>query len=127
MTQKEFIDVLDINEEGHYPFYCFVKTGKGETHLVAMALVYIQEVYNTINMYLKSGASFLHFSADFPKSKAMPTDYVAIHTYENERWSCVLLPYDEKGHRLKLVESGVQQELLLEQVISECSVIPSFV
>lgn len=122
MTKDEFINMLDIDEKGHYPFYCFVKTGKGETNLVALALHHIQELYGVVNTYLKTGASLLHFSADFPKSKAMPTDFVAIHTYEDKKWACVLLPYDEKGNRLDLVENGQQQEVLLNQVISECSV-----
>lgn len=115
--------MLDIDEKGHYPFYCFVKIRESEkTILVALALDHIQELYGVVNTYLKTGASILHFSADFPKSKAMPTDFVAIHTYEDKKWGCVLLPYDEKGNRLDLVENGQQQEVLLNQVISECSV-----
>jgi hypothetical protein len=128
MTQKEFIDMLDITAEGHYPFYAFMLTGKGKRHIVAIDISNMQAVYGTVNTYLKGGATHIHVSADFPKCEelGMPTDFVGIHTYENGEWSVVLLPYDAQGNRLPLVENGDMQQRLLVQCQERCSPMPHF-
>lgn len=67
MTQQEFIEFIDIDQKGHYPFQCFGKETNGETFLAAMAVPDIASLYFSVDHFLESGVEFLHFSADFPK------------------------------------------------------------
>lgn len=116
MTQQEFIEFIDIDQKGHYPFQCFAKQTNGKTFLAAMALPNIESVYFSVNQFLQSGVEFLHFSADFPKHGSMESDFVAIHTIENGKLSCVvLLPYDENGSRMDLITEGKMVDSLSSQ------------
>jgi hypothetical protein len=119
MTRQEFINFIDITQEGHYPFQCFAKKQNGETVLMAIAISDIVSVYSAVRALFQAGVEYLHFSADFPaKIGTMNTDFVGIHSYENGQWSLVLLPYDEEGNSGRLVTKGEVVDQLKFQAIT---------
>ena len=124
MSNKEFIDILRIDEKGHYPFQMFVIRSNGERHLVAMCHNYIQDVYETVNLYIQKGVQLIHFSADFPAILGMNTEFIGVFTYENEKWDCCILPYENLKF-LPVVYDVFAQKSLLQQTINNCSIIPS--
>jgi hypothetical protein len=119
MTRQEFINFIDIDQEGHYPFQCFAKKQNGETVLITIAISDIVLVYLAVKALFQAGVEYLHFSADFlAKIGTMNTDFVGIHTYQDSQWSLVLLPYDEECNRGRLVTKGEVVDQLKFQAIT---------
>jgi hypothetical protein len=116
MNREKFIEFINIDEEGHYPFYMFVEKADSSHHLVAMALNDVHLVYAQAAKYLMDNPRKVYFTLDFPAMKDIKTDFVGVYFKEMDApWESVIIPYDKNGSRLELITSGEMFDILLAQ------------
>lgn len=121
MEIKQFVEMLSIDETGHYPFSLYVEKQTGEQAMAALALNDVRLVYNQVNQFLMESPKRIYFSIDFPANRDIKTDFVAVFFKEGKTdWQSVIIPYDEKGNRLQQITSGEMFEFLLAQCKVNC-------
>lgn len=118
MTREQFIEMLDISAEGHYPFTGILEDG-GQLTMMALALPNMQTVYEAVYNFLQlhPSATKVYFSADFSPKMDVTTDFVACFFYEGGEWDVTVIPYDAEGNRQTPITNTELTEGLIKQSV----------
>ena len=118
MTLEKFIEGINIEDGGFYPFSMFEINDSDELTVCALALPDCQHVYSAVrNILAANNSKQIFLAVDFPANQYVETDFVGVFYFgENDvEWSGVLLPYDKDSNRLPLITSGAMLDVLIKQ------------
>lgn len=122
MTKEKFIEMISIDDDGHFPFQMIVEDENEQFTLSALALDDAVQVYRQVLKAMAVPFRKIFFTLDFSAGRDLSNDFVAVHFKEKGKsWELVLIPYDAAGNRLPMVTNGEMYEVLLRQCRQNCA------
>ena len=120
MTREEFIDqfvTIDEQEEtpffGHYPFQMYALTKEDKVELNGLLLGGdVAACYQRFQHYYQLGAKEIFMTLDFPAIEDIPTDFVAVFSYQDAKFNVCAIPYDPiNGKRERVISLSERNAL----------------